>query len=62
MIELAELLILEKLPSGLLVGTASIGECRRVDGGYEWHLQDVKRLASPRKPMKHPQPVFFYPF
>jgi hypothetical protein len=62
MLELADLLIEGKLPRGLIVGTARVTECRRQGGHYEWHLADVKRLASPRKPDRHPQPAWFKPF
>lgn len=62
MLELAELLILDKLPRGLIVGTATIAECRRNNGRYEWHLADVKRLASPRMPRRRGQPSWFHPY
>ena len=65
MIELAEGLRLWKpgeLPSGVIVGSAVIERCSRVDGMYHWHLKDVTRLAHPRKPARHPQPVWFTPF
>ncbi len=29
---------------------------------YHWHLSDVQRIATPRKPKGHPQPVWFEPF
>ena len=64
------------LPVGVLVGTAKITRCTQASrpkskirrGGphavplYEWHLSDVKRLKRPRKPKRHPQPVWFNPF
>ena len=49
-------------PTGVIVGTATIKECRRENGHYEWHLSDVKRLNKPRKPKGRPQPVWFRPF
>ena len=50
------------LPTGVIVGTATISKCERNHHGYEWHLSDVKRLAKPRKPKGRPQPVWFRPF
>jgi hypothetical protein len=50
------------LPTGVIVGTAKITECRRENGHYEWHLSDVKRIERPRKPKRMPQPVWFRPF
>ena len=61
MLELAELLIQGKLPRGLIVGTAAISECRRQGARYEWHLADVERLESPRKPRRRAQPSWFRP-
>ena len=49
-------------PTGVIVGTAVISECRRENGHYEWHLTDVKRLEKPRRPKRMPQPVWFRPF
>ena len=63
MLELAELLILGKLPVGVIVGTASISECEPQGGGrFAWHLADVRRLAQPLKPERQPQPAWFRPF
>lgn len=45
-------------PTGVIVGTAKITECRRDTSGgghYEWHLADVKRLGYPRKQKRQPQ-------
>lgn len=53
---------LGELPTGLIVGTATIAKCTRNNGHYEWHLADVKRLEHPRKPRRMPQPVWFKPF
>lgn len=50
------------LPTGVIVGTATITGCTRQNGKYEWHLSDVKRLEHPRKPRRMPQPVWFRPF
>jgi hypothetical protein len=65
MMELAEQLILGKLPTGLIVGTARINACSddaRPDGLFAWHLADVERLATPIKPKRQPQPAWFRPF
>jgi hypothetical protein len=72
MLELAELLILGKLPTGLIVGSATIARCTGPvhlsdDDGvgqpfYEWHLSGVERLDEMLKPAGHPQPVWFEPF
>jgi hypothetical protein len=69
MMELAAELILGKLPTGLIVGTATIRECRAHDddggagrGLFAWHLADVERLATPIKPERHPQPAWWRPF
>ncbi|MCI0363060.1 MAG: ASCH domain-containing protein [Phycisphaerales bacterium] len=50
------------LPTGLIVGTATITGCTRQNGHYEWHLSDVKRLDKPRRPKRMPQPVWVRPF
>ena len=68
MLELAELLILKQLPTGLIVGSAVIDKVTRNPSPssaqtlYEWHLTGVERAATPRKPTGHPQPVWFTPF
>lgn len=64
MIELAEQIILgaADLPRGLLVGTTSVTRCVANAGRFDWHLGDVKRLPRPRKPTRHPQPMWFNPF
>lgn len=49
------------LPTGLIVGTATISRCHRNGNGYEWHLSDVQRIKKPRKPKGRPQPVWFRP-
>jgi hypothetical protein len=49
------------MPTGVIVGTAVISDCRRNNGHYEWHLSKVKRI-KPRKPKGRPQPVWFQPF
>jgi len=76
LMEMAEQLILDKLPRGVIVGSAVIkrveptSNCKMsIDAGrlpieclYRWHLADVERLDEPRKPTRHPQPVWFRPF
>jgi hypothetical protein len=66
MLELAEglkLFRVGELPTGVIVGTASISRVsRRDDGMFAWHLADVERLATPRRPDRHPQPAWFRPF
>src|SRR5476651_1710149 len=61
MIELAKMLILKDLPTGVIVGTASIKEVIKGDSTssgqalYEWHLTDVERAKRFRKPKGHPR-------
>ena len=72
MIELAEQVgmiepgAIEKLPTGVIVGTAVIERVTQVDQGgamYRWHLADVERARGKlRKPKGHPQPVWFKAF
>ena len=65
MVELANGLRLfpHALPTGVIVGSAVID---RVEPGprgmFEWHLRDVERAPTLRKPLGHPQPVWFRPF
>ncbi len=47
-----------QLPRGLIIGTVELYDC---DGG-DWYLRDPKRLATPIKPTKRPQPIWFFPF
>jgi hypothetical protein len=77
MIELAEMLILGRLPTGVIVGSARIASCDQladrtsestVSGRqsqarlYGWRLIDVERATTLRKPSGHPQPMWFKPF
>ena len=64
MLELARELMGVDLPTGVIVGSAVISHCTPMPGvpAYEWHLADVERIASPRKPERQPQPVWFRPF
>ncbi len=50
------------VPTGVIVGKATITRCTRHNGTYQRHLADVKRLKRPRKPKRMPQPVWFTPF
>ena len=63
MMELAELLILGKLPTGVIVGSALIERVTQgPDDLFHWHLGDVQRVEHLRKPTRQPQPVWFNPF
>lgn len=63
MMELARALVLGQLPTGLIVGTATIAECRDHGGGlFAWQLADVERLRKPIEPKRHPQPAWWRPF
>lgn len=72
MLELAEGLRLWKpgeLPTGVIVGSAVIERCEPPSGDvasrsalFQWHIGGVERLGQPRKPVRHPQPVWFVPF
>jgi hypothetical protein len=78
MLEMARTLILEELPTGVIVGSAVIEKVTRSTssgqapaGGpstssgqalFEWHLADVERIKRPRKPARMPQAVWFKPF
>lgn len=51
------------LPTGLIIGSAVIDRVTPgADGLFRWHLADVERLQTPRKPTRHPQPAWFRPF
>jgi hypothetical protein len=63
------------LPTGVIVGSAVIEKCERMEDGesrmapssilyprsslYRWHLTNVQRAATLRKPKGHPQPVWW---
>lgn len=67
-----------ELPTGVIVGSAVIERCEEVRDQkseirlasdlrplttvYEWHLTDIERVKTLRKPRGHPQPVWFEPF
>ena len=54
-----------ELPTGVIVGSAMIERVMPGDattnsaGFFHWHLADVKRLVTPRKPKGRPQPVWW---
>ena len=73
LMELAQELVLDKLPRGVIVGSAVIEKVvpfqlttndQQRTTLYEWHLADVRRTAEGelRKPLGHPQPVWFKAF
>ncbi len=51
------------LATGVIVGTAVIERISQThDGLWQWHLADVRRAKTLRKPRKQAQPVWFRPF
>jgi hypothetical protein len=55
------------LPTGVIVGSAVIERVTPPDPAeagalFRWHLVDVERAKKFRKPLLHPQPVWFVPF
>jgi hypothetical protein len=77
MVELAEQvgMIAERdrlaLPTGVIVGSAVIEKVVSLHNSefgiqnsemYAWHLTDVERATTLRKPKGHPQPVWFKAF
>lgn len=50
------------LPTGVIVGTVEIVDCRKTRRGYEWDLARPARAKRKLKPRRKPQPVWFYPF
>ena len=55
--------LLGELPKGVIVGSAVIERVELGDDGfYHWHLADVERARTLRKPSRHPQPTWFEPF
>ena len=62
MLELAEPLILGRLPTGVLVGTASSNAAPTRSGPTRWHPARVTRLGRPGEPTCHPPPARFRPF
>jgi hypothetical protein len=56
-----------EFPTGVIVGTATITHCELAPPNghqptYCWHLSDVQRIKTPRRPTRQPQPVWFKPF
>lgn len=51
------------LPRGVIIGSVEITGCygSKTDG-YAWTLKSPERLSEYVKPIKKPQPVWFYPF
>jgi len=55
-------------PTGVIVGSAVISHCTRVDAPqagrlcHQWHLTDVRRYKRLRRPKRRPQPVWFVPW
>ena len=62
LLELWQLLQRGELPTGVIVGSAVIEKVTPGVAGFEWHLTDVERAETFRKPTGHPQPVWFQPF
>jgi hypothetical protein len=61
------------LPTGVIVGKATISHCTPPTKGriaklgrgkaeWSWHLTNVKRLKRPFKPRRQPMPSWFNPF
>lgn len=50
------------LPTGVIVGSAIMQKVSRVGDFFRWHLTSVERATDLRKPLRHPQPVWFKPF
>ncbi len=51
------------LPRGVIIGSVEIVGCYGSKSeGYAWTLANPERLLKPVKPVKQPQPVWFYPF
>ena len=50
------------LPTGVIVGSAVIERVSQADSIYRWHLTDVRRARTLRKPGGRPRPVWFEPF
>jgi hypothetical protein len=55
---------LEDLPRGVLVGSVEVVDCRwwARRGLYAYLLANPRRLRKALKPLKQPQPIWFYPF
>lgn len=55
-------LVWEELPRGLILGSVEITGCELGNEFFEWQLARPERLATPLKPTRRPQPLFFFPF
>lgn len=49
------------LPTGRIVGTVNIIDCRITSDGYAYILAAPRRLRRSKKPKNQPQPVFWNP-
>jgi hypothetical protein len=53
----------EEWPRGVIIGSVEITGCEgSKNDGYAWLLANPERLYEYVKPLKKPQPVWFYPF
>jgi hypothetical protein len=52
----------QELPVGAILGSVEIIGCEQGEDFYEWQLARPRRLARPLKPIRRPQPLFFFPF
>lgn len=52
----------EEVPTGVIVGSVEIVDCRRRRDAYEWHPARPLRAKRLRRPHNKPQPVWFIPF
>jgi hypothetical protein len=52
----------DDLPCGVILGSVEIIDCSRGKDFYEWQLARPRRLKTPLKPTRRPQPMFFFPF
>ncbi|MEM1013737.1 MAG: ASCH domain-containing protein [Planctomycetota bacterium] len=50
------------LPTGVIVGVATVTHCSETADGWAWHLTDVRRLRQELLPERHPQPTWWHPF
>jgi len=50
------------LPTGVLIGSVEIVNCKKKHGEYWWYLKNPVRLEEYIKPERQPQPAFFFPF
>lgn len=50
-----------RCPRGAIVGSVEIVDCTGVEGDYEIHLANPKRLRTFLKPINQPQPMIWIP-